>query len=115
MFMKENMCVLIGEDVAEVMHMVAYPRDPLDSTSWKRPGTPAYMPSSLALLMQECWHQKPACRPSFEEIEKRLEGLDDGPGNIMDKMVARQKMVRNTILKNSIWKLGFRLKHPACS
>lgn len=66
---------------------------PSEAGRWKRPGIPASMPLELADMMQECWHQNPDRRPTFVEIERRLSDLDDGPGNIVDKMVAKQKLV----------------------
>lgn len=66
---------------------------PVEAGKWKRPGVPKSMPLELADLMQECWHQNPARRPTFTEIEGRLRNLDDGPGSIVDKMVAKQKLV----------------------
>jgi hypothetical protein len=34
--------------------------------------------SQIASLMTECWSQCPMKRPAFQELERRLEGLDPG-------------------------------------
>ncbi len=38
----------------------------------KRPEIPSYVPRNYSVLMQECWADRPADRPTFNQILKRL-------------------------------------------
>mmetsp|Transcript_5063 Transcript_5063/g.10998 ORF Transcript_5063/g.10998 Transcript_5063/m.10998 type:complete len:609 (-) Transcript_5063:1179-3005(-) len=40
-----------------------------------RPGIPQNCPPTLAELMEMCWHQSPAVRPSFRDLTPRLQQL----------------------------------------
>ena len=44
-----------------------------DLTNGVRPKLPQDCPQELNVLLKECWHTNPQCRPSFEEICTRLE------------------------------------------
>ena len=67
--------------------------DPQLVLSWikdgQRPAVPARVPTALAALIGDCWHQDPAQRPAFTDIVKRLEAMvgDDssfGPAPSME-------------------------------
>lgn len=40
-----------------------------------RPSIPAGSPTSYVTIMEECWQTKPVDRPSFKEVQRRLEDL----------------------------------------
>ena len=42
-----------------------------------RPGIPPGCPPALGALMEACWAQSPAARPSFRELTPRLQLLLD--------------------------------------
>eukprot|EP00324_Dicrateria_rotunda_P010445 CAMPEP_0206178072 /NCGR_PEP_ID=MMETSP1474-20131121/63160_1 /ASSEMBLY_ACC=CAM_ASM_001110 /TAXON_ID=97495 /ORGANISM="Imantonia sp., Strain RCC918" /LENGTH=244 /DNA_ID=CAMNT_0053590333 /DNA_START=17 /DNA_END=748 /DNA_ORIENTATION=+ len=48
---------------------------PLEVVNGVRPGIPDNVPDSIIQLMEQCWHENPKKRPSFEKIKTRLEEI----------------------------------------
>jgi serine/threonine protein kinase/ABC-type glycerol-3-phosphate transport system substrate-binding protein len=68
-----------GEDPATVLNLVC------DKKYNKRPPVPKGCPSKIAEIMQECIDASPEKRPTFEEIDLRIQRLDSDnvePGDI---------------------------------
>jgi hypothetical protein len=59
-------------------------RPPLDAIS-------ASYPAPLLVLMQECWEQNPAARPSFADIARRLGVLEAAHPSTASKEKNQQK------------------------
>jgi len=58
------------KDVMDVLRMVC------DKTTRKRPEAPTSMPDKVKALMADCLEDDPARRPTFEEIDKRLQRIE---------------------------------------
>lgn len=58
-----------GEDVVEVVQGVS------DASIGKRPHVPATCPTRVGTMMKECLDESPQSRPTFEEIDLRLQRM----------------------------------------
>lgn len=70
-----------GENVKEVLRLVA------DKSVNKRPSVPTSCPEKVGILMNECLDADPASRPTFEEIDLKLqrfsvESVDPGEAHL---------------------------------
>lgn len=61
-----------GQDPMEVLEAVKND----DPERLKRPDIPNEAPPELVVLMKECWQSDPKLRPNFEEVDRRLKGME---------------------------------------
>ena len=69
----------VRDSSVDVGELCSTPQVEEDVKSGVRPIVPtdavAGFPPQYTALMQRCWHQLPANRPTFEEIVKELDGI----------------------------------------
>lgn len=68
-----------GEEVNAVVRDVARPPPSAMRVIWKRPVLPEghQVPQRVISLMEDCWHQDPARRPSFQAIAGTLRNIEE--------------------------------------
>lgn len=74
-----------GEEAQEVLRLVA------DRTVNKRPEIPKGMPPLVQSLMTDCLLAEPAQRPTFAELDQRLNRVDEKSLETMDASLYRIK------------------------
>ena len=81
-----------GEDSTEVLKLI------VDERVSKRPPVPVGCPPKVAEIMSECLERNPEKRPTFEEIDLRIQRLDSEnvePGEVVGHQLHTKNKERN--------------------